>query len=189
MARPREFDIDAAVTRAMGVFWTYGYDGTTTDQLLQGMQLTRGSLYKAFGDKKQLFLKSLDLYDQSEVDKAALALRSPEMPGTERIRQLFSSIADTVEAGNRMGCLLCTTLSGLSSSDPDLASRTLVSVEKLRSGFEAALTDTDKDAYPPDYAQLLLTQYVGLRMLSRAPVRASVIRESVDAVSALLERG
>ncbi|WP_373635811.1 TetR/AcrR family transcriptional regulator [Yoonia sp. SS1-5] len=172
----------------MNVFWTLGYDATTTDQLLQGMKLTRGSLYKAFGDKKQLFLKSLELYDQREVQEAVYALATPGTSGAERIRLLFSSIANAVEAGDHIGCLLCTTLSGPSATDPEIAASTSAQAQKLRDGFSIALKHDGDGKYPDSYADLLVTQYVGLRMLSRARVPVAIIRESVDAISQLLER-
>src|SRR6185369_1509438 len=60
--RPREFDTDAAIERAMGVFWSSGYHGTSLPDLLEATNLSRGSLYAAFGDKHGLFLCALDRY-------------------------------------------------------------------------------------------------------------------------------
>ena len=50
MVRPKEFDRDAAVERAMSVFWSKGYASTSTDDLLQAMQIGRQSMYDTFGD-------------------------------------------------------------------------------------------------------------------------------------------
>jgi TetR/AcrR family transcriptional repressor of nem operon len=184
MARPREFDIEDAVARAMAVFWEHGYDAATTDQLLHGMQLTRGSLYKAFGDKKALFLRVLSLYDAQAVE----VLSQPEIDGTARIKSLFNSIATAVQSGNRMGCLLCSTLSGLSANDAEISPKVLTSIDKLHRGFETALDDSPGASFPTSYARLLTTQYVGLRVLSRTGVSAGVILESVEAIEALLRR-
>src|ERR1700722_16985789 len=60
--RPRSFDTEAAIARAMGVFWTRGYHGTALPDLLRATKLSRGSLYAAFGDKHTLFLHALDRY-------------------------------------------------------------------------------------------------------------------------------
>ena len=54
MARPREFDTDVALSGAMDVFWEHGYEGASLPDLLIGMHLTRGSLYKAFNGEKTL---------------------------------------------------------------------------------------------------------------------------------------
>ena len=172
----------------MAVFWEHGYDATTTDQLLDGMQLTRGSLYKAFGDKKALFLRALDHYDAQEVDKAVGVLSQSEIDGTERIKLLFNTITAAVQSGDRMGCLLCSTLSGLSVNDPEISTMALASTAKLHEGFDNALKDSQEATFPTSYARLLMTQYVGLRVLSRTGVSVSVIFESVEAIEALLRR-
>ena len=65
MARPRVFDTDVALSGAMDVFWEHGYEGASRPYLLIGMHLTCGSLYKAFNDKKSLFLTVLNRYEDS----------------------------------------------------------------------------------------------------------------------------
>src|ERR1700709_907404 len=60
--RPRTFDTEAAVERAMGVFWSRGYHATALPDLLRATKLSRGSLYAAFGAKHSLFLLALDRY-------------------------------------------------------------------------------------------------------------------------------
>src|ERR1700744_5431541 len=60
--RPRGFDTEAAIERAMGVFWSRGYNATALPDLLRATKLSRGSLYAAFGDKHGLFLRALDRY-------------------------------------------------------------------------------------------------------------------------------
>lgn len=63
IGRPREFDIDAALERAMKLFWRQGYEGTSMADLTSVLGITRPSLYAAFGSKRDLFLKALDLYE------------------------------------------------------------------------------------------------------------------------------
>ena len=70
MARPREFDIDQALERAMNVFWTKGYEGASLQDLLDAMNIARGSLYKAFEDKHSVYLAALDRYDRTEIQRA-----------------------------------------------------------------------------------------------------------------------
>lgn len=62
MARPREFDMHEAMDAAMSMFWERGYEATSLAELLDAMGLTKGSLYKAFGDKHNLFLLALQDY-------------------------------------------------------------------------------------------------------------------------------
>jgi AcrR family transcriptional regulator len=58
--RPREFDVEGALEKAIDVFRQRGYDGTSMTDLLDGMALSRGSLYKAFKDKRSVFLAAYE---------------------------------------------------------------------------------------------------------------------------------
>ena len=62
MGRPRKFDIDEALDRAVLVFWQLGYERTTLTDLCEAMNINRPSLYAAFGTKEQLFHRALDRY-------------------------------------------------------------------------------------------------------------------------------
>lgn len=62
MARPREFDEDEVLDRALEVFWAQGYEATSLTDLMAATGLAKGSVYKGFGDKKSLFLKTLERY-------------------------------------------------------------------------------------------------------------------------------
>jgi AcrR family transcriptional regulator len=95
--RPREFDTDVAVERAMEVFWTSGYHGTSLPDLLQATRLSRGSLYAAFGDKHGLFLRALDRYIEE-----ALARLDAELDRRESaLAGLRSCVAGYVERERR----------------------------------------------------------------------------------------
>jgi AcrR family transcriptional regulator len=61
--RPRQFDMDVALDRAMLLFWRKGYDGTSISDLTDALGIARPSLYAAFGNKEKLFRKALDRYD------------------------------------------------------------------------------------------------------------------------------
>lgn len=64
--RPRSFDREEALRRAMYVFWERGYDGTSIADLLRAMQLNPPSLYAAFGSKEKLFKEALERYGRIE---------------------------------------------------------------------------------------------------------------------------
>src|SRR5450755_342863 len=62
--RPREFDIEEALDRALRVFWRKGYEGASLPDLTAAMGINRPSLYAAFGNKEELFRKALDRYTE-----------------------------------------------------------------------------------------------------------------------------
>src|SRR5712691_8727030 len=68
LGRPRAFDPDAALDRAMHVFWAKGYEGASLSDLTRAMRINRPSLYAAFGNKEQLFRKVLDRYMDGPVE-------------------------------------------------------------------------------------------------------------------------
>jgi len=181
MARPREFKTEDAIEKAMQVFWSRGYEEASLPDLLSGMDLTRGSLYKAFGDKKSLYLNVLRLYEQAEVDAAVVMLSGEgEQDGATRIAAMFDGVAQGVAKGDRRGCLLCTAAAGVEMSDPDIADLVQASLAKLRDGFEAALDMSEvhrasADKAKTEIANTLLAQYIGLRVLARADLSLGII--------------
>src|ERR1700745_2118062 len=74
--RPRAFDTDVALERAMHVFWSKGYEGAALSDLTRAMRINRPSLYAAFGNKEQLFRKVLNRYMEGPVVFFGKALAS-----------------------------------------------------------------------------------------------------------------
>lgn len=193
MARPRKFDTDVAVEKAMQVFWTHGYEGASLPILLEGMGLTRGSLYKAFTDKKTLFLKVLTHYEERAVQAGVDLLKDQNIPnGADRIRTLFTSSYRAVTEGDRRGCLLCTAAAGPSHYDEDIAAAVSTSLAALRDGFEVALQASPKHeglsvGARGSLADMLIAQYVGLRTMVRARVPRETLRNAVRSVGVILD--
>lgn len=75
--RPREFDVDEALAKALYLFWSKGYEGTSLTDLTDAMGITRPSLYAAFGNKEQLFRQALDLYEREKMVYVGQALEQP----------------------------------------------------------------------------------------------------------------
>lgn len=75
--RPREFCVDYALSQALRVFWSKGYEGASLTDLTEAMGITRPSLYAAFGNKEALFRKALDLYEQEKMAYIGKALEQP----------------------------------------------------------------------------------------------------------------
>jgi AcrR family transcriptional regulator len=103
IGRPREFDIDRALERAMELFWRQGYEGTSLADLTRELGLTRPSLYAAFESKEGLFLKALDLYEARAGYRQA-ALTAPT--AAAYARALLEGAADLHgDKRNPPGCL------------------------------------------------------------------------------------
>src|ERR1700683_2588905 len=104
--RPRSFDMEAAVERAMGVFWSRGYHATALPDLLRATKLSRGSLYAAFGDKHSLFLRALDRYVADALTRMEFEL-DPRREPVDGLRAYLSAyVHRSSGAGGRRGLLL-----------------------------------------------------------------------------------
>lgn len=192
MARPREFEPDEAIEKAMQVFWQHGYEDASLPDLLAGMGLTRGSLYKAFQDKKNLFLLVLDRYEMAAVDNGVVLLNNTDIAdGADRVLLMFKGLVTAVENGDQRGCLLCTAAAGSAANDPDIAAVVHRGLAKMQAGFMQALKDAPSlseisTARRARLADTLLTQYIGLRMLARSQLNLGVLVHAVQAVEELL---
>ena len=185
MARPREFDTDDALSKAMDVFWEHGYSDATLPDLLAGMNLTRGSLYKAFTDKKTLFLRVLDTYDEQAVSAAVNLLNDENEDGWVKIFQLFQSIVDAVKAGDHRGCLLCSAMAGPASYDAEIEAYASQSLDRMRIAFERALAPVVQPNKVAPLANMLVTQYVGMRVLARTKGSQRKIEQSLIALRSI----
>lgn len=134
MPRPKEFNPDEALDHAMHVFWHKGYEATSMEDLLAAMHLNRGSLYDTFGDKRQLFLKSLDRYCQGIVGPIFSRLAQPG-PALPLLRQFIRGMIDGALADpQRRGCLLANTVMELAPHERDIEDKLK---QALRIGEEA----------------------------------------------------
>lgn len=99
IGRPRGFDADEALERAMLVFWAQGYEGASLTDLTNAMGITKTSMYAAFGNKEELFRKALERYAEGP---AAYAARALEEPTAREVATAF--LAGSVAASTRPGC-------------------------------------------------------------------------------------
>ncbi len=104
IGRPRGFDADAALEKAVLVFWAQGYDGASLDDLTAAMGITRTSMYRAFGNKEELFRKALQRYTEGP---AAYVARALGRPTAREVATDFlaGSVRSTTRPGCPAGCL------------------------------------------------------------------------------------
>lgn len=104
--RPRAFDTEVALDRALDLFWRKGYEATSLSDLTEAMGINRPSLYAAFGDKKALFLKVLDRYLACPAAGMADAVEG-SASAREAVRTLLYRVAESAESTDKpTGCLL-----------------------------------------------------------------------------------
>ncbi len=102
--RPREFCVEAALSAALRVFWSKGYEGASLTELTSAMGITRPSLYAAFGNKESLFRKALDLYEHDKLAYVSAALDAPTARGVAE-RLLEGALDMQTSGSDPKGCL------------------------------------------------------------------------------------
>lgn len=116
MARPRSFDEKQVLTAVCGQFWDAGYAATSMEELMRISGLGKGSLYAAFGDKHQLFLRALHGYTDASHEHLRKTLA--ETPrALDALRMLLEAPTD---ADARRGCLMANSTYELGHADPEV---------------------------------------------------------------------
>ncbi|MEU2358715.1 TetR/AcrR family transcriptional regulator [Streptomyces misionensis] len=162
--RPRAFDPETALDRALELFWRQGYEGTSLSELTMAMKINRTSLYGAFGNKEQLFRKVLDRYFTSPGAFAAEALEAPTAR-TVVERLLLGAIELTAGPHTPHGCLSVNSIHACGpDSEPirqEVIARRMASEAALRRRFEQA-ADLPTGCDPRVLAQLVYTIIDGI---------------------------
>src|SRR5258707_15493096 len=121
--RPREFDIDAALDKSVRVFRERGYHATSIADLTQAMELASGSVYKAFKDKRAVFLAAFDREGKTRREKLRRLL-STAKSGRDRLRIALNFYAESSHGvEGKRGCLIVGTATELATFDSEVAQR------------------------------------------------------------------
>jgi len=165
--RPRAFDIDKALDRALGVFWRKGYEGATLSDLTRAIGINRPSLYAAFGKKEELFRKALDRYAEGPAAYVREALNKPTARAVAEAL-LRGTIDLLTDPRNPRGCLMVQGALACGAATDSvrrhLAARRGASEAAVCRRFERALADGDlpAGANPADLARYLVTVIRGM---------------------------
>ena len=118
MPRPRKFDEHDVVVAARDEFWSRGYAATSVDDLTAVTGLGKGSLYGAFGDKHALFMRALDDYIGTAVDRVRAQLRDPAYSAYDRLtRHIRAQTRDIAADKSRRGCMIAKSAAELGATD------------------------------------------------------------------------
>jgi TetR/AcrR family transcriptional repressor of nem operon len=105
MARPKEFDPERALAKAMRLFWRLGYENTSLEMLMKEIGIARQSLYDTFGDKRALYLKAMAYYrDQTNGETRKMLNEIPSVK--DGFTKLLYGLAGETREQHERGCLL-----------------------------------------------------------------------------------
>jgi AcrR family transcriptional regulator len=160
MGRPRDFNVDEALDRALAVFWRKGYEGASLSDLTRAMRINRPSLYAAFGNKEALFRKVLDRYAEGPAAYFREALAEPTAGAV--VERLWRTAIDRLtDPRSPRGCLMVqSALACGDEAEParrEVAARRAAVVVALRERFARAVAEGDLPALA---APAALARYV-----------------------------
>ncbi|MGW4300680.1 TetR/AcrR family transcriptional regulator [Streptomyces sp. NPDC004646] len=186
VGRPRGFDADEALERAMLFFWRHGYEGASTAGLAKAMGISTTSMYAAFGNKEQLFRRALERYTEGPSAYLARAVEEPTALGVATA-VLAGAVRTTTRPSHPHGCLgvsgaLTTSHSGEEVRD------LLVSWRDngyccLKQRFERAVEEGDlpADSDPGLLARYVTTVAYGIAVQAASGVCRDELQELADA--------
>jgi TetR/AcrR family transcriptional repressor of nem operon len=191
MGRPRTFDIDEAVDRAMDLFWQRGFEATSTEDLVDGLGIARGSLYKAFGSKEALYALALQRYCRRHAKDLVAVLDGAEEV-RPAIRAVFLALVEADLADPERGCLLVNAATER-SSHPQTVEQVTRTMRRIESALAGALEraqvrgEIAPGRDPRELAQFLTTVLQGLRVMGKARADRAFLVNTVEVALGALD--
>ena len=188
----KQFDVETALRSAMEVFWQNGYEGTVMRDLLGHMGIARKSLYDTFGSKRELFLRALTLYSETEMAEVRHTL-DRQGSALDNLRAVLEGWREQCTSGSRHGCMLGNNISHFSCDDIEMMSVIRLHLESLERAFARTIERGQRDgelastADPMDLARLLVATAQGLSLMARLRDDDEFANSVVDRALAALQ--
>ncbi len=193
--RPREFDPEQALSAALQVFWTRGYDGASLTELTEVMGINKPSLYACFGNKEELFRKALDLYERDKLNYIRLALEEPTARAVAE-RLLRGTLAIQTGGNDPRACQGAMSLGVMSmvactaqaeSIRGEVVRRQISSPEALAERFARARAEGDLPDHldPHALSSFVIAIIQGMGVQAGAGVSAERLEQLVDTALAI----
>jgi TetR/AcrR family transcriptional repressor of nem operon len=195
MARPRTFDEDTVLEAARDAFWKSGYAATSLDDLTAATGLGKGSLYAAFGGKRELFDRVFRDYCADAVVHTRARLEGPDTRAYKLLRAyVLETAADSAGPPAPRGCLVAKTGAELAGADAAIAEQTRCTYDALGAAIASCIAaaqrngDITASANPRDLSAMLLATLRGIEALGKGGVPAATLRRAAKAALEALPR-
>src|SRR4051812_16188920 len=183
--RPRAYQPDVALAKALDLFRKDGFAATSLDDLSAATGMNRPSLYGAFGDKRDLYIKSYQRY-RADARAAMINIFRDELPIRQRLERIFAVALDIYlsgESGPR-GCFTVMTAASEAVSDPDIRAMVLEGFSELDKAFAACFRRAQETGeLPPSTDPQVLAQLASATIHTIAiRARAHTPRRELEAI-------
>ena len=181
--RPRAYDADTAIAQAMSAFWQFGYSATSLDQLSDATDMNRPSLYAAFGDKRALYLQTLDRYTERSKEGIAKAF-DPQLSLAEGLQRFYDyALASYLPSGDpARGCYLIGTAVTEALGDEEVRTRLASALREFEQMVAARIQqahdagEIDAAADPQALAMITLAVLYSMAIRARAGESRAVLK-------------
>jgi len=183
--RPRAYQPEIALGKALDLFRKDGFAATSLDDLSAATGMNRPSLYGAFGDKRELYIKSYARY-RADARAAMIDIFSHELPIRRRLECIFAVALDIYLSGDAgpRGCFTVMTAASEAVSDPEIRAMVLEGLSELDKAFTACFRlAKENDELPQTADPVVLARLASATMCSIAVrARARVPRKELEAI-------
>src|SRR5229473_7566403 len=183
--RPRAYEPEVALARALDVFWKEGFAATSLDDLSAATGMNRPSLYGAFGDKRELYIKSYARY-RADARAAMIDIFREELPIRRRLGRIYAVALDIYLSGDAgpRGCFTVMTAASEAISDPEIRAMVLEGLSELDKAFAACFRLARENGELPASADpQVLAQLASATIHTIAiRARARVPRKELEAI-------
>lgn len=194
MARPKEFDPETALDKALHLFWHQGYEATSVQNLLDFMGISRGSFYDTFGNKHALFLAALDRYRQNSHHKFVQTFVGGSGSFKENLANFFKNIIDEATGDTQMrGCFMTNSTVELAPHDADTAEQVASNRETVEDILFHALVQAQVNGEISNktdaraMAQFLFNAIQGLRVVAKTTKDRQTLENIIQVTLSVLE--
>jgi len=183
--RPRAYQPDIALGKALDLFRKAGFAATSLDDLSAATGMNRPSLYGAFGDKRELYIKAYQRY-RADAAAAMIDIFKAQLPIRRRLERIFAVALDIYLSGDAgpRGCFTVMTAASEAVSDPDIRAMVLEGFSELDKAFAACFRlAREKGELPASADPVMLAQLASATIHTIAiRARARVPRKELEAI-------
>ena len=142
--RPRQFDRDEALDKAVILFWEQGFEATGIAQISETLGIGRQSLYGTFGDKRTLFLEALRRYADENIGWIRATVGGPGK-AVNNLHDVLDTWAQRASDCSYCGCFLTNSMSELGVRDPEMTELLSRNLGRMTAAFETGLEQAKRE--------------------------------------------
>lgn len=183
--RPRAYEPEVALGKALDLFRRQGFAATSLDDLSEATGMNRPSLYGAFGDKRELYIKSYQRYREEAGASLAMIFRE-EMPLRQRLERIFASALNIYLSGETgpRGCFTVVTAASEAVGDPEIRAMVLDGLTELDKAFANCFRRAREKGELPESADPVALAQIASATIHTIAIRsrARVARKDLEAI-------